>query len=454
MALTTETKVGLFTLTGLFVFALGVIVLGDFQFHGTYPLYVYFDNALGLPEKGPVKVAGVEVGQVERIDLENQRARVKIRIRKGVAVPQGSKAQVASTGFIGSKYLEMTLGDPSRPALPAGESVEGTPTFTFDDVMSKLGGFLKDDPVTGEATENLRVTLANFRKVSQSLADSLGEQRAELTEIVRNVRDLSAHAKQVAADLREISGERKEDVKVMLAKFRSISERLDEITERVQNGQGLLGRLVNDPELGKNLDQTMSNVNQATKDIKGFTGRIAAISVYWDYRQRYDFEDDRWRPDVGVKVVPRPGKYYYLAGNNLGERQDRTLTGSDLERRNTFTGVLGHDFGPVTLYGGVIRSAGGGGVKIRPLPVSTGWNKRVELEAEAYNFGRDETYQGQTFDSPVYNVGARVKAIDPWLWVGAQVEDVAERKNLNVNANLMFRDEDLAFLLAFIGLAR
>ena len=88
------------------------------------------------------------------------------------------------------------------------------------------------------------------------------------------------------------------------------------------------------------------------------------------------------------------------------------------------------------------------------MPASTGWNRRLELEAEAYNFGRDESFQGQTFDKPVYNVGARVKAIDPWLWIGAQVEDVAERKNFTVNANLVFQDKDLAFLLALVGLAR
>ncbi len=454
MALTTETKVGLFTLSGLFVFALGVIILGDLQFHGTYPLYVYFDNALGLPEKGPVKVAGVEVGQVERIDLDNQRARVKVRVRKDIAVHQGTKAQVASTGFIGSKYLEMTLGDPQAPVLSPGDSFEGTPTFTFDEVMGKLGAFLKEDPAQGAAADNLRVTIANFRKVSQSLADSLGNQRAELTAIVQNIRDVSDHAKHVAADLREITGEKKDDIKIALAKFRSISERLDQITERVQNGQGLLGRLVNDPELGKNLDQTMVNVNKATHDLKGFTGRIAAINVYWDYRQRFDLEDGRWHPDVGLKVVPRPGKYYYLAGNNVGERQDRTVNGNDVERRNTVTAVMGYDFGPVTLYGGVIRSAGGGGFKVRPLSASSAWNRRVELEGEVYNIGRDETYQGMTFDKPVYNAGARVQALEPWLWLGAQVEDIAVRRNLTVNANVLFRDEDLAFLLGFIGLAR
>ncbi|MBL8022840.1 MAG: MCE family protein [Elusimicrobia bacterium] len=454
MSLSTETKVGLFSLSGLFVFALGVIVLGDFQFHGTYPLYVYFDNALGLPEKGPVKVAGVEVGQVERIDLDRQRARVKVQVRKGIEVHQGTKAQVASTGFIGSKYLEMTLGDPAAPVLSPGDSFEGTPTFTFDDVMSKLGAFLKEDPDQGAVTDNLRVTVANFRRVSQALADSLGTQRAELTEIIRNIRDASAHAKHVASDLREITGERKEDIKIALEKFRSISERLDQITERVQKGDGLLGRLVNDPELGKNLDQTMANVNKATHDLKGFTGRISAIKIYWDYRQRYDMEDQKWRPDLGITMVPRPGKYYYLAGNNLGAREDRSVLGTDLEKKNTITAVMGHDFGPVTLYGGAIRSAGGAGVRVRPFPKTHAWNRRVEGEAEAYNFGRDEMIQGHHFDKPVYNVGARVKAIEPWLWVGAQIEDVSERKNFNVNANIMFRDEDLAFLLGLVGLAR
>jgi ABC-type transporter Mla subunit MlaD len=231
------------------------------------------------------------VGQVERIDLESQRARVKVRVRNGIGVHRGSKAQVASTGLIGSKYLEMTLGDASGPLLSPGDSFEGTPTFTFDEVMSKLGAFLKDDPVNGPVTENLRVTIGNFRKVSQSLADSIGNQQTELAEIVRNIRDVSDHAKHVAADLREITGERKEDIKIALARFRSISERLDEITERVQKGEGLLGRLVNDPELGKNLDQTMSNVNKASSDLKGFVGRRACT---WLGTLRLQRNATRW----------------------------------------------------------------------------------------------------------------------------------------------------------------
>lgn len=237
MSVSIETKVGLFTLAGTMLFAFGVLVLGDVQFHGTYPLYVLFDSAEGLPEKGPVKVAGVEVGKVETIALAGNRARVKVRVRKTIAVHQGARARVSSTGLIGSKYLGLTLGDPQGRVLAPGEEIEGTASFSFDEVMSKLGDLLKDDPEYGSLTKNLRQTVNNFQTVSKALADSIGQQRTEIADIVRNIRALSANANRVAADLREITGERKEDVKIALANFRSISERLDRIAANVEKGE-------------------------------------------------------------------------------------------------------------------------------------------------------------------------------------------------------------------------
>ncbi len=455
MGLTTESKVGLFTLAGLLVFAAGILILGDVQFRGHYHLYVYFNDAGGLPEKGPVKVAGVEVGNVETIELDGPRARVKIRVRDDVSVHKGARAHVASTGLIGSKYLELTLGDAAAPLIQSGETLEGDPALSFDQVMSKLGEFLKEDPETGNLADNLRATIANFRKVSQSLANSLGRRETELTEIVENLRDVSAHVKRVAADLREITGERKDDVKAALAKFRSISERLDDITARVQGGRGLLGKLINDDEMGGELKQTMTSVKQATKDLESFTGRISRIEIYWDYRQRFDFEDDQTRADVGLRMVPRPGKFYFVRGENLGAREDRKADPSlDRERKNTFTAVMGRDFGPLAIYGGAIRSSGGAGARFRPLPKRTGWDQRVEFEAEAFDFSRKETLHGLRMDKPVYNAGLRVNAIAPWVWVGGQVEDMAARKNFNANVNITFKDEDIAFLLGFVGLAR
>lgn len=455
MALSSEAKVGLFTLSGLAVFAAGILLLGDIRFQKQYPLYVLFDNAEGLPINGPVKVAGVDVGQISEVKLEGERARVKIQVKKDLGVHRDAGAYVASTGLIGSKYLDLTLGSPQEPLLQPGDTIEGAQGMSFNDILRRVGEFFKEDPATGNAADNLRQTIANFRQVSQALANSIGQQEEQMTEIVENIRALSAHAKQVAANLQDITDDHKVDVKVTLTKFRSISERLDDILERVQGGKGLMGKLVSDEQMGDELKQTMSNVKQVSKDLESFTGRIARIQIYWDYRQRYDFEEKQSRADLGLRMEPRPGKFYFIQGNNLGGREDRKDDPeADLEKKNTVTAVMGADWGPLTVYGGAIRSAGGAGVRLRPFPKSSSWNRRVEFEGEAYDFGRDEVIQGIKMDKPYYNAGLRVNAVAPWVWVGAGVEDIAVRKNFNANVNVTFRDEDIAFLLGLVGLAR
>jgi phospholipid/cholesterol/gamma-HCH transport system substrate-binding protein len=451
----TETKVGLFALSGTVLFAAVVLSLGDVSFQRSYRVKVSFDNAEGLPVNGSVKAAGVEVGKIQKIELENQRALVTLKMNKGVEVRKDARARVASTGLIGSKYLDIRLGTPASPMVADGDVIQGDPTFTFDEVMTKLGEFFEEDPENGSVSHNLKTSIANLRRVSDSLNAAMGEQKTELVQIVRNVRDLSASAKDVAAHLREITSERKEDVKVALAKIRSVSERLDDILAKVQGGGGILGKLVGDEEMGKDLKQTMTSVKEAAKDAQSVMGRIARIDVYWDYRQRYDFEDSRWRADAGLRFVPKPGKFYFLGGNNLGKRRDRREPGADLERRNTITALMGKDFGPATLYAGVIRSAGGAGVRLRPIPAAHSWSSRLELLAEGYDFGRDEVVQGVELDAPVYNVGVRVGVVKrPEVWLGAMVEDAAERKNVNAHLNVAFKDEDIGYLLGLVGLAR
>ena len=449
----TETKVGFFVLSGIAVFAMTIILLGDLSFKRTYHAHVLFDSAEGLPVNGPIRVAGVEVGKIEQIDLENQRALVTLKMNKGVEVRRDAHARIASTGLIGSKYLSMTLGTPGAPRLGPDEVLQGDPAFTFDEVMMKLGEFFRDDPVNGSASENLKLSLVNLRKVTETLSAAVGDQKQDMVEIVRNVRDLSAHAKQVAADMADITSDRKEDIKVALAKIRSVSERLDDVLAKIQNGDGILGKLVGDKEMGQQLKQTMTSVQSAAKDAQFVMGHIARVEICWDYRQRYDFEDSRWRADMGLKFVPRPGqgKFYYLGGNNLGPRRDRRDPGNDIERRNTASALIGNEWGPFTGYAGIIRSQGGVGGLFRPIPKTD----RFELKADAFNFSRDEWIQGIHMKGPIYNIGARAMVIrHPTVWVEGEVEDAAVRKNFNAGFHLNFKDDDIAYLLGLAGVAR
>ncbi|MGQ0645770.1 MAG: MlaD family protein [Elusimicrobiota bacterium] len=452
-----ETRVGIFTLTGLALFGVVILVLGDVRVKRRYPLTVFFQDVEGLPDKGPVKVAGVEVGLVEKITLAGQKAKVVIRLDKDVQVHADAKAYIASTGLIGSKYMELTLGSRQAPLLSPGDTIQGEPAVSLEDIMKKVSEFFRDDAEDGNPSENLRATFANLRRVSESLNAALGQQERRLVEVVENIHAMSARGRSIAGNVDDIVRDHKDDVKVALQKIRSVSEKLDALLGRVERGEGTVGKLISDDEMGKDLKDTMTSVKKAAKDASSILGRIALIETHWDYRQRYDFEDEQYRADVGLRIQPRPEKYYFVQGNNLGAREDRKADpGADIQRKNTVTAVMGRHFGALTLYGGVIRSAGGAGVRIRPLswlgagPVS----KRFELEAEAYDFSRDEKIQGLTLDNPVYNAGARWLLKDPWLWVGGQVEDLAERKNFNANVNLTFKDEDIAYLLGLAGLAR
>lgn len=440
-------------LFGLVLFVIGIVFMGDIQFQRRYRIHINFDNVEGLPNKGAVKIAGVDVGKIEEIMLVQRGAMVTIRLNRNVVIHKDAKARIAATGLIGSKYLELTQGTEATPILKSGGTIQGMSSMSFNDLMNKLSELFKEGPEGESVGRNLRMTMVHLRRVSEVLDHALAEQETKLVGIVDNLHKITLHVREAARHIDEIVSTREEDMKVTFAKMRSISEKLDTILTRIEAGEGTIGKLVSDKEMGEDLKETMASIKGVANDAKSVLGRIAMIETYWDYRQRYDVQDEKFRTDVGLRIQPRPGKFYFVSVNNLGSKENAALPGSDFEERNTITGVMGQEFGPVTIYAGVIRSAGGAGVAFRPFWRSENWKRRFELQAAAFDFARDEIRQGRRLESPVYNAGARL-GLTHWAWIGGQVEDISERAHFNANINLTFKDEDIAYLLGLVGLAR
>jgi phospholipid/cholesterol/gamma-HCH transport system substrate-binding protein len=440
-----ETRVGLFVIGAAILIGVGSFYLGDVHLTKEYDLNVLFDNAGGLPIKGAVKSAGVTVGHIEKIDLQDGRARVTAHIDRKYQVHSDARARVASTGFIGSKFLELNLGSPSAPLLQDGDTIEGKPSVSFDDWMERLSGLFRKDDKYGDPVENIKATLANLRDATGVMRDELKQNRKGFDSILKNTRKL-------VADLREITDSSKENIKAAVLNFKNMTARAEALLKQVQEGKGAVGALVSDEETSKNVKQTVASLKQTAKDAESLLGRIRRVSVYWDYRQRYDFADSRFRPDFGIKIVPRPGKYYSLMVNNIGDPQDRNAPGNDFQYRNTVTIVMGKDLGPFTLYAGVIRAQGGVGGAFRPFWKNPAWARRFEFQAEAFNLNRNETVQGVRLDKPVYNAGARVGLLR-WLYAGVQMEDMAVRNHVVGNINVQLKDEDIAYLFGLASFA-
>jgi phospholipid/cholesterol/gamma-HCH transport system substrate-binding protein len=441
--MTQETKLGLFVLVGIAALVVSIALLGDFQFQRNYSINILFSDIAGLPDKAKVKIAGVEVGAVKTITLEEGQAKVKVWIKQDVKVHRDARASISSTGIIGSQYLDLTIGSLDEPLLKNGDTIQGIQPMSLnkmaENVMKQVENITKIfSGSRGEAMgENIAATLANLRKVSDSLRVALADQEGKLVDIVDSIHSFTG-------DLAEITADNKEQLKTAINNISDTSAKLDRILARIENGDGTVGKLLSDKEMGNDLKETFSDLKETTKQAKRVVRRLNLIETKWDYTRRYDTRNNISRNDIGLRIYPNPTKYYYLGVSNVGDNVDAS---GDFEQLNTYDLQIGKIYGPVEAYAGVIRSNGGVGIKVKPF---WKWNplSRLEITAEGYRFSRT-TPVGK----PIISVGARAQVTD-WAYVGARTEDLYYTSSLNVYANLVFRDDDIAYIMGLVGLAR
>jgi phospholipid/cholesterol/gamma-HCH transport system substrate-binding protein len=121
-----ETAVGVFVLIGLISVAYLTIKLGKMEWFGDnyYMVDARFDSVSGLKRGAQVDMAGVEIGQVADIRLDNERqvAIVRMKIEKDVTLTDDVIASVKTSGLIGDKYIQLTPGGSDR-ILEAGDTI-------------------------------------------------------------------------------------------------------------------------------------------------------------------------------------------------------------------------------------------------------------------------------------------------------------------------------------------
>lgn len=105
--------VGLFVLAGLVAIGYMSLTIGGLTLGAqeTMTLYASFDEIGGLKERAPVSIAGVKVGEVESIDLdEDYRARVTMRVRADLELSVDTLASIMTAGLLGDRFILLELG--------------------------------------------------------------------------------------------------------------------------------------------------------------------------------------------------------------------------------------------------------------------------------------------------------------------------------------------------------
>lgn len=135
-----EIAVGVFVLIGILAlgylsFRLGKI---DFFTKGYYTVYAEFDKIGGIKKGSVVEIAGVPVGSVEKVVLnEKYHAIVQMKIVNSVRIPDDSIASVRTKGLIGEKYIQITPGGSDTFIAKDGKIRETESSVDIEEVLSK-----------------------------------------------------------------------------------------------------------------------------------------------------------------------------------------------------------------------------------------------------------------------------------------------------------------------------
>ena len=204
MRLTVEQQVGLFFLAALIVLAVMIELVEDWRpFETQLDYRTHFRSAVGIKVGDPVRLAGVEVGKIRKIALEGSQVRVDFYVVAGTDLRQDSVASIRQMNLLGGQFLGLDFGSPKSPPLPPDTEVPSREGASIDQLITNLE--------------------RNQEKVFGNLSRLLEESKSSFLDAV---------------------------------------VRLQSVARKVDEGEGTLGRLVNDPALYQELQSAVGDLQK------------------------------------------------------------------------------------------------------------------------------------------------------------------------------------------------
>jgi phospholipid/cholesterol/gamma-HCH transport system substrate-binding protein len=479
---TTAAKVG--------VFAVVTVVAGYYIYQfinkgigskDGYVVYALFNDASGLAKHSQVRVAGIPVGNIESIKLQGKLARVDIRMDKNVPLYDDASAAKVASSLLGEYYLSITPGTEGKRRLEDGDQIKIVIGATStDDLMREIALIAKDvrrvsnalaqSIGTDEGEQNIKDTLQNLADVTEALNQTVRENRDSIRNIIANVEGITErgapevdrileNVRETTREVRQLVAANEQDpaqsgeVRQIIDKVNRASDSLEsalaninDATERIERGEGTLGRLSKDEHL-------IDEVEGIAEGVGSFVGSLNRVQTIVTLRNDFQFLAGTVKSFVEVQIQPREDKYYSIEVVNdprgattieqidvetdnpnepVHYREVRTVTRNSLR----FSVQFAQRFGPLVGRFGLKESTGGVGLDLLL------YDDRFELKQDLFGFGevvlpRWRIHLGYEF----------VKR----LWLLAGVDDILAptRRDYFVGLQLKFNDRDLKTILPF-----
>ena len=339
--------------------------------------YFIMPDAAGMVKGSQVKTAGIPVGVIKDIKLQEGQARVELSLNPDLRLTVSSKVLIKSAGILGDRYIELRPGNESDPPLGSGGQILAVKeSGSLDSVISQVGDIgdslkevavvlkesVKDD---GTRKHVLGRIISNIERLTGDLAEVTSANKNKIGEILDQVNNVTKSLDEVLNDPSEKGFKKR--WKVALDRIDSTLKNIDEITSKVNRGEGTIGKLIND-------ESTVEELNTAIDGVNNFLDTAGKTQTGIDFNSYYLGNVGQAKTAVSLRLQPGIDRYYVLGivddPTGVVKTVDTKTTpeggvASKVSEEKTyknevkFTALFAKNFYDFTVKGGLIENSGG-----------------------------------------------------------------------------------------------
>jgi phospholipid/cholesterol/gamma-HCH transport system substrate-binding protein len=482
---TQAAKVGLFVaLSGAATYGIYRYVSPEVSGGSGYTVHAFIPDATGLASRSRVTIAGIPVGTLDDIKLQNGQARLDVKVKKDLDLYENATLGKKSTSLLGESVIVLTPGTPDHPRLHDGDEIhviatEATPGDIMQEVkeiadsIKLVAQQLAASIGTDQGGQNIKSILQNVADATDALNKTVRENRELIHDTLLNVQEITGNANPQIAKILENVRVVTEDVRQLLAaanqtkdgqkgeirdtiehldqsskNLQSTLEHADSVAGRIDRGEGTIGRLTKDEAL-------INEVQGVAEGVNDYVQGIVRLQTIVGLRADYNFLANTIKSYVSLRLQPTEDKYYEIELVNdprgltsITDTQYDTTNPNEPAHYRTITTTTTDSFrftlqfakrmGPFTGRFGIKESTGGIGLDVHLL------QDRFEIVSDLFGFSEEV--------QPRYRVYISYEFLKR-LWINGGVDYLFEPslRDYFIGLQLRFNDEDLKTILPFAG---
>ena len=303
----------IFVLSGV-AFVVGLLYIQDISIKkSNYTFTVMFENVQGLHVGDQVDMLGKKIGTVTKTRFMAQKIAVELAIDNSFSfsIPIDSKIEVKSEGIIGSKYISITPGYNRKDYILPGTIVDGLREFDLTEItpdivpmtqdLSAFARQLKailgkeegdkirltikniesftaqlDSLISAKDINNFQTTMKNMRDVTAELKEGINKEIDKLDQMLNSFKTVTDKSDELSTTISEL---RKSS-----ESFSSATQKLDMLLTKMENGEGTLGKLMNNDTLHENMNSLVNEVRTLLQDFKNNPTKY--MKAYWKGKKK------------------------------------------------------------------------------------------------------------------------------------------------------------------------